>query len=62
MVIQTNGTFNKRISLYAESDLKDFFIRIIKERKKIKYINLGNGKKEARVNNQNDRDRVSLKK
>ena len=25
MVIQTNGTFNKRISLYAESELEDFF-------------------------------------
>ena len=62
MVIQTNGTFNKRISLYAESELKDFFHKNYKRKEKIKYINLGNGKKEARVNNQNDRDRVSLKK
>ena len=60
MVIQTNGTFNKRISLYVESELEDFFHKNYKRKEKIKYINLGNGKKEAKVNNQNDRDRVSL--
>ena len=60
MVIQTSGTFNKRTSLYAESELEDFLHKNHKRKEKIKYINLGNGKKEARVNNQNDRDRVSV--